>query len=116
MKYCMIIVSFADKDEAEKIVSELFERRLIACAQLQDVQSRYVWKNKLEKDSEVVAFIKTGADLYDKVEKCVRELHSYDVPEIIALPVEKGSGEYLKWIDENTGKTGGGTKKSCKEI
>ena len=103
MKYYMIIVSFADADEAERVVSELFERRLIACAQLQDVRSRYIWKGKLEKDDEVVAFLKTKAELYGRVETCVKEMHSYEVPEIIAVPIEEGSEDYLKWIDENTG-------------
>ena len=103
MKYCMIVVSFADEDESERIISELFERRLVACAQLQNVQSRYMWKGKLERDDEVVAFLKTRAELYDRVEACVKEMHSYEVPEIIAVPIEKGSEDYLKWIDENTG-------------
>lgn len=103
MKYCMIVVSFADEDESERIISELFERRLVACAQLQNVQSRYMWKGKLERDDEVVAFLKTKAELYDRVEACVKEMHSYEVPEIIAVPIEKGSEDYLKWIDENTG-------------
>ena len=103
MKYCMIVVSFADEDESERIISELFERRLVACAQLQNVQSRYMWKGKLERDDEVVAFLKTKAELYDRVEACVKEMHSYEVPEIIAVPIEKGSEDYLKGIDENTG-------------
>lgn len=103
MKFYMIIVSFADADEAERVVSELFERRLIACAQLQDVRSRYVWQGKLERDDEVVAFLKTRAELYDRVEACVKEMHSYEVPEIIAVSIEKGSKDYLKWIEENTG-------------
>ena len=57
----------------------------------------------MERDDEVVAFLKTRAELYDRVEACVKEMHSYEVPEIIAVPIEKGSEDYLKWIDENTG-------------
>lgn len=102
MKYCMIIVTFADENEAEKIVSELLDRKLIACAQLQDIRSRYVWKGEQVRDNEVLAFLKTRAQLYGEVEKCVRSLHSYEVPEIIALPIDKGLPEYLGWIEENT--------------
>ena len=102
MKYCMMIVTFADENEAEKVVTELMERKLIACAQMQDIRSRYVWKGEQVRDSEVLVFMKTRADLYAKVEECVRSLHSYEVPEIIAVPIENGLPEYLAWIDEDT--------------
>lgn len=102
MKYCVVIVTFANEDEAERIVDELLDRRLIACAQLQAVKSRYVWKGERVKDDEVLAFLKTKVELYEDLEASVRKLHSYEVPEIIALPVEGGLHEYLKWIDEST--------------
>ena len=51
MKYCMIIVTFADEDEAERVVSELLDRKLIACAQMQDIRSRYVWKGEQVRDN-----------------------------------------------------------------
>lgn len=102
LKYCMIIVTFADEAEAEKIVSELLSEKLIACAQLQDIKSRYIWKGELVKDKEVLAFLKTRRERYDEVEARVKELHSYEVPEIICLPIEKGLRKYLEWIDEST--------------
>ena len=102
MKYCMVIVTFADEPEAEKIISVFLADRLIACAQLQDIKSRYIWKGGQVRDSEVLAFLKTRSGLYETVEARIRELHSYEVPEIICVPVEKGLPEYLAWIDENT--------------
>ena len=102
MKYCMVVVTFEDENEAERIVSELLDRRLIACSQMHDIRSRYVWKGEQVRDNEVLAFLKTRAELYEKVEECVRNLHSYEVPEIIALPIEKGLPEYLRWIEKNT--------------
>ena len=102
MKYCMVIVTFADEAEADRIISVLLEDRLIACAQLQEIKSRYIWKGGQVRDSEVLAFLKTRAGLYEAVEARVRELHSYEVPEIICVPVEKGLPEYLALIDENT--------------
>ena len=101
MKYCMMIVTFTDENEADRVVSELLDRKLIACAQMQDIRSKYVWKGEQVRDSEVLVFMKTRADLYAKVEECVRGMHSYEVPEIIAVPIEKGLPEYLTWIDDN---------------
>ena len=102
MKYCMMIVTFTDENEADRIVTELLDRKLIACAQMQDIRSRYVWKGEQIRDREVLVFMKTKAALYSKVEECVRDMHSYEVPEIIAVPIDKGLPEYLGWIDENT--------------
>ena len=102
MKYCMMIVTFTDENEADRIVTELLDRKLIACAQMQDICSRYVWKGEQVRDREVLVFMKTKAALYSKVEECVRDMHSYEVPEIIAVPIDKGLPEYLGWIDENT--------------
>ena len=102
MKYCMMIVTFTDENEADRIVTELLDRKLIACAQMQDIRSRYVWKGEQVRDREVLVFMKTKAALYSKVEECVRDMHSYEVPEIIAGPIDKGLPEYLRWIDENT--------------
>ena len=102
MKYCMVIVTFADEAEADRIISVLLEDRLIACAQLQEIKSRYIWKGGQIRDTEVLAFLKTRAGLYETVEARIRELHSYEVPEIICVPVDKGLPEYLAWIDENT--------------
>jgi len=101
MKYCMIIVTFADEDEAERVVSELLDRKLIACAQMQDIRSRYIWKGEQVRDNEVLTFMKTQTDMYANVEECVRALHSYEVPEIIAVPIERGLPEYLGWIENS---------------
>ena len=101
MKYCMIIVTFPNKAEADKIIDKLLGESLIACAQMQDINSRYVWKGEIVTDNEVLVCMKTRADLYDKIEKVIRSTHSYEVPEIICIPIEKGFKEYLDWIDES---------------
>ena len=102
MKYCMIMVTFPDEVEAEKIISGLLNRGLIACAQLQEIKSRYIWKGEQIRDNEVLVFLKTRADMYEDVETYIKSQHSYEVPEIICVPVERGVSEYLSWIDECT--------------
>ena len=101
MKYCMIIVTFPDRSEADKTIDKLLEESLIACAQMQDINSRYVWKGEIVSDNEVLVYMKTRAALYDKIEEVIKSSHSYEVPEIICVPIEKGLKEYLDWIDES---------------
>jgi len=101
----VIFVTAADETEAEKIAMGLVEPRLAACVSIvPKIKSIYIWEDKLQKEDEILLIIKTTEKLFDKVKDTILELHSYTVPEIIALPITKGLGEYLDWIDEVTGK------------
>lgn len=101
--YKIVYVTTVDEKEAEEIANTLVEEKLSACANiLPPINSIYRWKGKIERDNEVAIFLKTKAELVEDVIKRVKELHSYDVPCIISLPIEKGYTEYLKWIDEST--------------
>jgi periplasmic divalent cation tolerance protein len=65
-------------------------------------QSLYLWENKLVKDQEVILLIKTTAFCFDELEKAIKKLHSYQIPEIIAMPIINGHQPYLNWLKENT--------------
>ena len=88
---------------ARKIARALVERRLAACVNVATapVESIYRWKDKIERAKEYVLLIKTTLGRFGAVERAIREAHSYEVPEIIAVPIARGSREYLRWLGEN---------------
>ena len=98
--YVIVIVTTATKQEAENITQQLLKQHLIACANITGpVSSLFHWSGKLEKTEEYLIFMKSRKDLFDKLAETVKALHSYEVPEILALPVVDGSKEYLAWLD-----------------
>ena len=102
MDYTLIMVTASSKEEAEKIATTLLERKLIACANiLGPVSSRFWWQGKIDSAEEYMIFMKTKRELFDQVADNVKQLHSYEVPEIIALPIVEGAKPYLEWINSN---------------
>lgn len=98
----LVLSTAGSREEAEKIAQALVERRLAACVNLVGpIQSVYRWQGKVETAAEHLLVIKTTAGLFDAVAKAIRELHSYELPECIQLPIEAGSAEYMKWIGES---------------
>jgi periplasmic divalent cation tolerance protein len=98
----IIFSSAASAEEARKIARELVERRLAACVNIiPQIESIYRWQDKVESAQEWLLLIKTSAAKFAAVRDAIRELHSYDVPECIALKVEDGSTEYLRWLAES---------------
>ena len=105
MKFIQVITTTDNMEEAEKISSALVEKKLSACVQIiGPITSTYWWEEKIETSQEYLLFIKTEEGLYREVEEAIKELHSYQVPEIVALPVIAGSEDYLKWIKEVVGR------------
>lgn len=99
----VIFITAPGEDEAAKIARSLVEARLAACVNIvRNIRSIYTWQGNIEDDTEVLMIVKTRKSLFSALSAKVRELHSYDVPEIIALPVIDGSEEYLKWLKEST--------------
>jgi periplasmic divalent cation tolerance protein len=99
----VIFVTCSSSQEAETIGNFLVENRLAACVNvIPDVKSIFFWKGKISEEREVLLIAKSRMDLFDSIQKEIKRLHSYEVPEIIALPVEAGSEEYLEWIRQET--------------
>lgn len=92
----------ASKKEAKKIAQVLIKKQLAACVQISKVESFYHWKNQICKDKEKLLSIKTKKENFEKIKRKIKELHSYDLPEIIAVEVSNISDEYKKFIGENT--------------
>jgi periplasmic divalent cation tolerance protein len=101
-EYRLILNTCPDQAQAERIATALVEGKLAACVNiLPGVQSVYRWHGKVERDAEVLLLIKTELACVAAVEQCIRTLHSYEVPEIIALPISHGHLPYLNWITES---------------
>jgi periplasmic divalent cation tolerance protein len=98
----LVLSTFGNADEARRISRALVEEHLVACANLLPaIESIYHWKGKVETSSETMVVFKTTTDRYWQLENRLRELHPYDVPEIIAVRVHAGLPAYLRWIDDS---------------
>lgn len=97
-----VLTTTGSEEEAGAIASLLLDRRLAACVQVVGpITSRYRWQGAVEEDREWQCLAKTTRAAYEAVEAAIREVHSYDEPEIIATPIVAGSAGYLAWIAEN---------------
>jgi periplasmic divalent cation tolerance protein len=98
-----VVTTTASQDEARRIATQLIERRLAACVQIVGpIESVYRWEGKVETATEWQCQVKTRQSKYAAVEVAIRELHSYQVPEILALPVSDGNSVYLRWLIDET--------------
>ncbi len=101
-QHIVVLITAKNKTEAKKIANALLKTKLIACANIiSNIESIFVWKGKVDQSKEVLMIIKTQQKLFEKIISQVKLLHSYQTPEIIALPIMAGSKDYLKWIDES---------------
>jgi periplasmic divalent cation tolerance protein len=99
-KHCVITATFPDRDSAKTAARFLVERRLAACVQLLPIESVYSWHGVICDESEVLLLIKTRAERFGEVAAAIKEIHTYEVPEIVQVPIVGGLPEYLAWIDE----------------
>jgi periplasmic divalent cation tolerance protein len=100
-EFIVVFVTVGSAAEGERLAQALVEERLAACVnRIPNIQSVYRWEGKVEQSGEELLVIKTGRQLFTALEKRVRELHSYEVPEIIALPLIEGNEAYLRWLEE----------------
>ncbi len=103
-EFLMVLTTTESEEEAEKIAEELIEQNFGACVQIYGpIKSTYSWEGDLVKSEEWMCFVKTRSDKFKAVENKIKELHSYENPEIVAFPITKGSEEYFRWVDENVG-------------
>lgn len=98
-KYIQVLTTTGKKEDALKIARVLLEKRLAACFQIiGPLSSLYWWKGKIEEAEEWLCIIKSKGDLYEELEKTIRENHPYEIPEIIAIPIAFGDKNYFGWI------------------
>ena len=103
MNEIVVFVTASTEEEAAGIAHALVQARLAACVNIiKGVRSVYRWEGKVEDDPEVLMVVKTQRALFAQLQSKVRELHSYSVPEIIALPIVEGLESYLKWLRDET--------------
>ncbi len=101
--FCLILTTAPDEETARNLAKSLVESRKAACVTTSPpCESRYWWEGKIAEDKEYVLLIKTRKDLFDGVEAMIRELHPYDVPEVVAIDIVRGSEAYFGWIDRET--------------
>ncbi|MGC2194111.1 MAG: divalent-cation tolerance protein CutA [Terriglobales bacterium] len=98
----LVLTTASSLEEGRKIARDLVERRLAACVNIvSKIESVYRWEDKVEAAQEFLLLIKTTETAFARVREAIQQLHSYEVPECIALSIEDGSLAYLKWIDES---------------
>ena len=102
MKAIIVQTTCAFKEEAKDIAKTLIEEKLAACVQIMPIESFFNWEEKFCSANETLLNIKTRKENFEKVKSKIKELHSYDVPEIIQLDITNASEEYLKFIGDNT--------------
>ena len=102
-KFIVIFVTANSVAEARLILDSLLKKRLVACGNIiKGLMSKFWWHGKIDKVKETLLILKAPAQNFKKIEVVVKQNHSYEVPEIIAIPIVAGSGSYLKWIGEST--------------
>jgi periplasmic divalent cation tolerance protein len=104
--YCMVVTTAPDREEAERLAEGILDSRLAACVQMAGIRSFFLWDGALQRENEIVLFIKTTDQRYDDLETYIHRYHPYDVPEIIRLPVTGGLSGYLGWLDSMTSPPG----------
>ena len=98
----VVLTTVGNRDEAEKIANALVEAEIAACVNIVGpIRSIYRWEGKVENAEEFLLVVKTWGDAYERVEAAIREMHSYELPECIALRVERGSEAYLEWVENS---------------
>jgi len=106
-RHVVIFITCATRGEARRIAKALVAKRLAACANIvPGIESLFRWKGRIDRATEVLVIVKTRAGHFKRVEEEVKRLHSYEVPEIVMIPITEGSAPYLDWIDSSVSSKG----------
>ena len=100
--YGVLLTTTPNRDEAHQIAKLLTEEKLAACVQLLPIESFYFWQGKTQNEAEILLLVKTRSALFEAAITRIKAVHSYSVPEIVAMPFAAGFAGYLNWIDEVT--------------
>lgn len=101
-EFCLIITTTDERSEAESLAQDLVENMLAACVQISEIKSYYRWEDGVSDAAEFLLFIKTSRGRYEDIEEFLQVNHSYDVPEVVELPIRRGAAGYLNWIRAST--------------
>lgn len=102
MTHVVVLITASSKHEAEAIGKALVESKLAACVNIVNpVWSLFRWQGAIERQEEALLLVKSRSDLLPSITQVVKEMHSYTVPEVIALPILTGSSDYISWLDES---------------
>lgn len=102
--YAIVYITTSGMDESEKIANVLVEEKLAGCTNIiPSIKSIYLWKGDIESDSESIVMAKTRVSNVESIIKRVKEIHSYDIPCILAIPIIEGSKDYLEWLESEIG-------------
>jgi len=97
--YCIVTTTVDSEEVAEKITTALLQARLVACVQAQTIQSSYHWNGRVEQSTEIQLQMKSRSLHFDSIEQMIKDLHPYEIPEIIMLPIQNADKDYLAWMD-----------------
>lgn len=98
----VVFMTAGSADEARRIANDLVERQLAACVQiLPEIESVYRWKDEVQREKEILILAKTTAAQFDGLEMAVRAIHSYETPEVVAVPMSQVSEPYRAWLSDN---------------
>jgi len=101
----IVLSTCSNPDEARKIAYDLLEKRLAACVNITPVNSLFIWKEAIEESKEQLMIIKTSSELFDELERHIKSVHSYEVPEVVGIQIERGSKPYLDWLQTSLQKS-----------
>lgn len=101
-QFVLVMTTAGSEEQAVQIARGLVERRLAACVNVSSLGcSIYRWQGKIEEEEEKLLLVKTSARLFERVRQTIRELHSYEVPEVLAIEIQDGDKDYLRWLGES---------------
>jgi periplasmic divalent cation tolerance protein len=101
-EYSIITTTYPDKESAKSVAKLLIEKRLVACAQIFPIESMYLWQGQIHDEDETILIAKSKTLLFDKIVATIRDNHTYEVPQIVQIPITDGLPEYLRWIGDCT--------------
>jgi len=100
--YCTVLTTCNNQQTEKALIDSLLKQQLVACIQVMPVESHYLWKGEVCCDNERLLIMKSRSDLFDELQQQIQELHDYEVPQIVQLPITAGLTEYLDWIKAST--------------
>jgi len=98
--HSVVLVTCPNRDEARELARMLVKRNLVACGQMLDIESVYIWEDEIREEPEVLLILKARTDAFCQIQSAVLENHSYEVPQVVQLPITASLPAYLSWINE----------------